>query len=229
MTDTHKRLSATSNWNGQPLALGTGQTLKVPQTANATSVLATVQLAKSNNPTVLIVSGGRQIVQVPVPPPSGLPQLLVANWRGNALTIENTLMTSAVVRVQLTGLGLPGANPAPLTVSGEPLSLKPGQSAQGSSLPQWVQLFFQADSPRLTVVAIIGGPPDDSGNNEHVIALNAPRDTGPGTGAQPTMGFHATTTAHYYTYAFNWGAASVFVENLSMELGGSVNVAMRRL
>ena len=92
-----------------------------------------------------------------------------------------------------------------------------------------MQLILQSTSATLGIIAFIGGPPNDTGNNGYVVAVNASSNTGPGTGNPPPEGYYATTTSNTYTYSFNWGSSLVFAANMSPSTASDVSVTMRKL
>lgn len=210
-------------WNGSLTTLLSTRSVKVSRTANATSVLATVQSGVTDRPVTLVVTSGPAAVQVPVPPPNALPKLLVANWRGNPLTAENVLLAGVPVRVQLTRMNLGGVNPVKLSTRGVPVTLQPSEFALALIQEPFFSVKIEALTQRLTLVALIGGPVDDSGTNAHVYALNAPTNT------RGAMGYDSTTTLPTEGFELNWGGPQLFVQNLSMTDGAAIRVTVTSL
>src|SRR5439155_7143104 len=101
--------------------------------------------------------------------------------------------------------------PPPLgLISGTTLSLTIEQTAQGATGPNWNQLELALPSSALGIFGVIGGPPDPSGDNAYVIAINADETTGP-SGPTPPPGYYATTTSNSYVLDFSWKGATVYV------------------
>jgi hypothetical protein len=104
------------------------------------------------------------------------------------------------------------------------------QAAQGTSPPNWMQLQFTASSANLEILAVVGGPQIVQGNNAYVLALNSPfGDTGPNTGYPAPPGYYATAAGNSYSFPFNWGAALVYVVNLSPQGAVPVSVILQSL
>lgn len=156
--------------------------------------------------------------------------ILTTNWQANNLTLTNISVNAATpILVQAYGPGIPGMQPGPLTI-GTPVQLAMRQAVQGTTTPNWMQLGFSASTSNLEVVAVVGGPQDQSGNNAYVIALNAPGgDTGPPPLPAPPAGFFATAAGNRYALPFNWGAASVYVVNLSPQTATPVTALLQSL
>jgi hypothetical protein len=104
---------------------------------------------------------------------------------------------------------MPGPPPLGLII-GTATSLTPEQAAQGATGSNWNQLELALPSSALAVFGVIGGPPDPSGNNAYVIAVNAGQTTGP-SGPTPPPGYYATTTTNSYALPFSWNGATIYV------------------
>jgi hypothetical protein len=90
-----------------------------------------------------------------------------------------------------------------------------------------MQLIFTSNTANLTLVSVIGGPADASGNNAYVIALNSPSgNTGPGNGVPAPQGYYATAGGNSYSLEFNWGSSVVYVANMSPSTAAPVTVQM---
>jgi hypothetical protein len=116
----------------------------------------------------------------------------------------------------------------PLPADGTIVMLAPGQTAQGTVMPGWMQLILKMNTANLADFAILGGP----GDNAYVIALNAPQEAGPGTGnpnVQPPAGFYATTISNVYSFTFNWSSGAIFVANMSPTTAGPGQISLRPL
>jgi hypothetical protein len=216
-------------WNGQPMVLLVNQSASMPQTPNGTMVFAATNQATQNNEGTLILTSGGTLDSLTVPALANAPTVRMNNFRANNLNVTNTSANNATpILVQAVGPGIPGITPLPLGI-GTPIQLAFGQSAQGNTNPQFMQLVIQSNAPTLGVVSVIGGPQDASGNNGMVIAVNAASNTGPGTGMAPPMGYYATTTGNTYTYSFNYTGASIFVSNLSPSTAQALSILLRAL
>lgn len=215
-------------WNGSPVTLLPNQSVMMATTPADTTVLAYLNGATGNSPATLALTAGASApVFITAPPLLDLPNVLTRNWKGSGLGITNVTppQMQVPVNVQLINPALPWLSPATLGENAA-VPLGAGRAAQGTTLPRWMQLILQADASRPSVFVIIGGPPGVSGNNAYVIALNAAQETGPGTTQTPPTDYYATTVGSVYTYQLNWGAASVFVANVS---GGEGRVGLRAL
>lgn len=217
-------------WNGSPVTLLPDQSILMAATPNGTSVLVYLNGATENSPATLALAAGTSApVFIIAPPLLNLPNVLIKNWKGIELGVTNVTppQMQVPVNVQLVNPSVSWLSSATLSGNADPMPLGPGQAAQGTTLPRWMQLIFQAGSTTgPTVFVIIGGPPDGTGNNAYVIALDAAQETGPGTEQTPPAGYYATTVGSVYTYQLNWGAAPVFVANVS---GGVGSVGLRAL
>ncbi|CAM2069756.1 hypothetical protein SCOR_30555 [Sulfidibacter corallicola] len=224
------RNSVQDSWNGQPTSLLKDQNLNMPQTPDGTMILAATNQATENNQgTLAITSGGSQPEFPNIPALANEPTIFIENYHANNLSLTNiSANDNTPILVQGVGPGIPGINPQNLTTQ-EPVTLTPGQAAQGNASPQYMQLVFTSTTPTLGVVGLIGGPLDKDNNNGYVIAVNATSNTGPGTGNEPPPGYYATTTSNAYTYAFNWGSSTIFVSNLSPSTANPVQVTLRAL
>jgi hypothetical protein len=216
-------------WDGQRQTLAVKQGVTMPQTPNSSMILGYWNESRQNNDGKLAVtSGGSQPQFLPVPALMNQPSLLVRNWAGNYLNLVNVSAdASTPIAVQAFGPGIPGSPPARLTV-GTPLRLGALMTAQGTAAGSPMQLTLSTPTAHLSVLAVVGGPPDSSGNNAYVIGLNATADTGPG-GAPPPPGYYATTTGHAYAFQFNWGFSAIYVVNLSPSTAAAVSVELNNL
>jgi len=235
-TSTRKQLftvinQATSNtaWNGSPVKLLPNESAQMTQTPNGSAVLAYQNMATENSPaTLALTTGTGDPVFLTAPAPHTLPNILIKNWRGANLGITNVTPPhiQAPVNLQLIAPGLSWLTPAVLKANADVMPLGPGQAVQGPTQPRWMQVMLQADTSQPAVFVIIGGPPDATGNNAYVVALNAPQETGAGTTQTPPTGYFATSAGAVYTYQLNWGATTVFVANVS---GAAATVGLRAL
>lgn len=222
--------SVGASWNGSPTVLLTSQNTGMPQTPNGTTIFAATNQATLNNQgQIALTSGGGTPTLVDVPALTSQPTININNWQANNLSVTNiSANNNTPILVQAVGPGIPGITPLSLVV-GTSLSLAMGQCAQANALPQYMQLVIQVTGPTLGIVGLIGGPADSSGNNGYVIAVNAPANTGPGTGTPAPAGYYATTTSNTYAYQFNWGSSLVFVSNLSPSTAQTVSLLLRAL
>ena len=219
-----------SNWNGSPVTLLVNQNVVMPQTPNGTVILGYFnQSTQNNGGTLSVTSGGAQPTFLTAQAAALQPNILMQNWIANNLSVTNiSVNQNTPIWVSAFGPGIPGQFPVGLP-AGSSVPLAPAQAAQGRALPQWMQLVMTCNSAQLTIFAFIGGPPDASGNNGYVVALNASANTGPGTGVQPPQGYYATTTSNSYPYSFNWGSSLVYVVNMSPATAAGAQVVMRAL
>lgn len=222
--------SVNASWNGSPTTLNVNNNVSVQQTPNGTTILAATNKATQNNSgSLALTSGGSAPIFLTLYANMNQPNIMIQNWQANNLSLTNVSANNDTpILVQLVGPGMPGITPGALTI-GTPNSLKPGDVAQGNASPQWMQLVIQSTAATLGIIGFIGGPPDNTGNNGYVVAVNAAQNTGPGTPNPPPQGYYATTTSNSYTYQFNWGSSLVFVANLSPSTAANVSVTMRML
>lgn len=227
------RFSIAPTWDGSPLTLLPNQNANMLQSTNGSMVLSYLNLSTMNNQgTLSVTSGGSEPTFLPVPALSNQPGVLINNWKGSNLSVTNISVPSSntPIQIQAIGPGLPGTNPLPLPVGS--VTLKPGQMAQGTALPQYMQLVFQSNTSQLAIFVLIGGPADRTGNNAYMLAVNAALEAGPGTSnpaATPPPGYYATTTSNYYTYQFNWGSSVIFLANMSGTTSSPAQVTLRQL
>ena len=220
-----------ATWNGMPQTLAVRGSVTMPQTPNGSLIVGYFNQSQQNNEGRLtFTSGSSAPTNVRVPALARMISVLTANWQANNLTLTNTSLNAATpIFVQAFGPGIPGMQPGQL-VSGTPVQLAMRQAVQGITTPNWMQLEFSSSTGNQQVVAVVGGPPDQSGNNAYVIALNAPSgDTGPPTGNTPPDGFYATAAGNRYTMSFSWGAAIVYVVNLSPQTATPVTALLQSL
>ena len=207
------RLSVTQSWDGSPLVLAQHQSATMPQTTNGSMILAWLNLATMNNLGQLaLTTGGSAPEFVSAPALTEQPSVLVRNWQANNLTVSNTSQAIATpIRVQAIGPGIPGIKPVTLPNDGTKLILAPGGNAQGVALPQYMQLAITNNSGNYSVIGVI------SSAAACLIAVNAPANTGAGSGntAPAPAGYCATVMGNSYAWNFNWGSSVIFVSNLS--------------
>lgn len=215
-------------WTGAPIVLQRNDNAGLPQTPVGSAVLVWVNQTKANNAGQLSwTSGGSVPAFLSAPALQFQPYLLVRNWEGNNLSVTNVSgVPNTPIWVAAYGPGMPGNTPQPLPTNGTTVQLSTLATAQGVTLPRWMQLNLANFTGSLTVFVIIGGPADSSGNNARVISLNDSANTGPGTGVTPPAGYYATTQGNTYSYQLNWQGATVFVAAMSpaTSLGASVSL-----
>lgn len=207
---------AADNWNGAPLTLAVHDSAIMPQTPDGSMILAFQNASTMNNAGKLaLTSGGGQPQFLPVPALLQQPSVIINNWQANNLNLTNvSLNANTPIWIGAYGPGL-GAPPTPLPTTGAAVEVADREALQAVTLPQYMQLGFQANSNGLCLFAFIGGLPDSSGNNAYAVALNSPfGDTGPGTAKSPPAGYYATTGGNSYAYEFNWGTAVLFIAYL---------------
>lgn len=227
------RFSIAPTWDGSALTLQPNQNANMPQTTSGSLVLSYLNLSTMNNQgTLSVTSGGGEPTFITVPALNNQPGVLINNWKGSNLSVTNISApnSNTPIQIQAIGPGLPGINPIRLPVGS--LTLKPGQMAQGTALPQYMQLVFQSNTSQLAIFVLMGGPPDRTDNNAYMLAVNAQQEAGPGTSnptATPPPGYYATTTSNYYTYQFNWGSSVIFLANMSSTTSSPAQVTLRQL
>jgi hypothetical protein len=221
---------ADATWNGEPTTLAVNENVNMPQTPSGTTILSWENKATENNlGELMITSGGGAPVSKYADALANQPSIWLKNWDANNLSITNVSANTATpILIQAIGPGIPGTNPAALPVGNPGVALDPGDMAQGDALPQYMQLVVTCHSATLGVVAFIGGPQDDTGNNGYVVQVNAQQNSGP-DGPTPPIGYYATTTSNAYTFQFNWGSSLVFVANMSPSMADPIEVVMRAL
>ncbi|MFN3657260.1 MAG: hypothetical protein ACK4UO_08410 [Pseudolabrys sp.] len=223
-------VKTTSSWDGSPVTISPPDGVSMPQTTNGSMVLAYQNVATMNNAgTLALTSGGSAPSFLPVPALLVQPTIYVHNWGANNLNITNISPAAATpIWLEAFGPGLPGQKPVALPI-GSAVPLKPTAVAQGTTNPNYMQLVMTSNTANLTIVAVIGGPADASGNNAYVIALNSPSgNTGPG-GSPAPQGYYATAGGNNYSLEFNWGSSVIYVANMSPSTAAPVNVTLRSL
>ena len=180
-------------------------------TPNGSVIFACENQATQNNQGCLaLTSGGGPPVSIPVDALANQPTIRVHDWEANNLNVTNVSRNmNTPICIQAFGPGMPGPPPLGL-ISGTTLSLTIEQTAQGATGPNWNQLELALPSSALGIFGVIGGPPDPSGDNAYVIAVNADETTGP-SGPTPPPGYYATTTSNSYVLDFSWKGATVYV------------------
>lgn len=218
---------AVANWTGAPTTLNVpSDSVNMPQTANGSMIVTAINKTTGNSAgTITISSGGSGTTPPDLPPQATAPWAEVQNFMANNLQITNiSTATATPILVQAIGPGIPGVTPKTLSI-GVSLPLAFGEVAQGGTNPQRMILRIQNTTSTQSVVGVIGGPNDPSGNNGKVIALNAPQNTGPG-GPTPPAGYYATTINNSYNLDFNWNGAGIFVGNLSSSNAASLTLTL---
>lgn len=220
-----------ASWDGAPRILLENQNAVMPQTPNGTMIFAYWNTSEQNNAgSISITSGGGAPSFKNVPALANQPSVWVNNWKSNNLSVTNiSPNANTPIQIQAIGPGIPGTTPLPLPVGAAGQQLAYGQTAQGTTQPQYMQLVIQSDSSTTGILGLIGGPPDADGENGYVIAVNYSSNSGPNTGAPAPEGYYATTTSNSYTFQFNWGSSVVFVANLSSLNAAPLKVILRAL
>jgi hypothetical protein len=217
-------------WEGGLVTLLPTQNVNMAQTPNGSMILTYQNVSHQNSQgTISLTSGGSAPEFLQAYALSRQPSLKVNNWKANNLSVTNISPTGAniPIQVQARGPGMPGLLPVNLPYDGTVVPLTPGFAAQGQTLPQYMNLTMTNHTSQLAVLALIGGPPDASGNNAYVFAVNSPQgNTGPGTGKKPPDGYYATTAGNQATFQFNWGAAILFIVNLSASNATATDVSL---
>jgi hypothetical protein len=202
----------TDIWDGTRLTLAVRESATMPNTTNGSMILAFQNASGMNNAGKLAMTSGSSAPQFLVAPALALqPNIVISNWMGNNLNLTNiSVNTNTPIWIQAYGPGL-GPAPASLPNNGDAVEVSVGQALQAVTLPQYMQLTFNANSNGLCLFAFIGGPPV-GGNNAYAIALNSTSgNTGPDTGTPAPPGYFATAEGNSYSYEFNWGTSVLFV------------------
>lgn len=224
-------VKSTASWDGSPVTISPPNGVAMSQTTNGSMVLAYQNNASVNNAGKLAwTSGGSAPQFLQVPALLVQPSILVHNWGGNNLGITNISVAAATpIWLEAFGPGLPGQKPVLFPV-GTAITLNPLGVAQGTSNPNWMQLQFQSNTANLSIIAFVGGPPDATGNNAYVVALNSPSgNTGPNTGVAAPQGYFATSGSNTWSYEFNWGSSVVYVANMSPSTASPITASMINL
>jgi hypothetical protein len=195
------------NWSGAPLTLAWHESAAMPQTPNGSMILGRQNVSLQNNDGTLGLTSGGPPQFLDVPAGSLMPSILVQNWKANSLKLTNlSANKDTPIAVQAYGPGLPGT-PTPLLAGADPILLASGSTAAGKAPPSYAQLVMQSNTNDLTILALIGGPTDSTGNNGYLFALNY-------MGPPNPAGFTQVTPGNSISYMFYWTTA-LFVANLS--------------
>lgn len=200
------------NWDGSPMTLNYHESASMRHTPDGSMVLACQNTSEQNNLGKLTwTSGGSKPQTLTLPWGANASTILVQNWGANNLTLTNVSINSSTpLYIQAYGPGMPGQTPKPLPI-GPSIGVQRGDTLQGNAAARWMQLGFQCNSGELALFALIGGPPDGTGNNAYVFSVNDSGNTGPGTNAPAPAGYYSTTTGNTNSYEFNWGSSTIFV------------------
>lgn len=208
---------STPNWTGAPVTLAWHDSATMPQTPNGSTVMAWQNTSKLNNDGTLVITSGGPPVSYDAPALATVPSVLAKNYLSNSLTVTNfSAATATTIWVEMFGPGIPGTTPVTITPNVAPIALASGATATGNAPPNYAQLVLQSNTSNLTIVTLIGGPADASGNNAYVFALNCP--TVP-------PGYTKVTAGNTITYQFYWNT-SYFVANMSPSTSAAVNVSL---
>jgi hypothetical protein len=229
-TAPHATAATTPSWTGGPATLtAASPTVNMPSTAVGSMVLAYQNLTKDNNLGQLtITSGGSAPNNLPVDANANQPDIYIQNWQGSNLTATNTstAISSTPIWIEAVGPGLPGQHPLSLGPTAVTIpAATPGQvvpCATGQGQAKYMNLVMTANSGQQTIVVLIGGPQDASGNNAYVFGLNFASSVAP-------AGYAGVSTTNSYTYQFNWGSSSIFLANVSSSTTAGVAVTLTAL
>jgi len=226
------KFEVNGTWDGTPTTLKPNENVNLPQSTTGSMVIVAQNTSGQNSTGQLtIVSGGSIYASPTLYGNVNQPTVIANNWNGNNLSLTNTSLPGSnnPIWVSALGPGLGGLKPTTLPMDGTTITLATGKAAQGNAIPTYMQLILQSTSGTLTVVVVIGGPPDATGNNAKVISLNDQANTGPGTPTPAPAGYYATTTSNTYLLSFNWGSSLVFVANESPLTASDLTTGVRRL
>jgi hypothetical protein len=206
-------------WNGNGQTLNYHDSVTMPQTPNGSMVLGYWNVSKQNNDGELTLVSAGPPQPLDVPAGALMPSILVQNWNANTLTLTNTSANSATpIRIEAFGAGIPGVNVQTLSVNAPALQLSTLQAAQGKAPANYAQIVLSNNNNNLSIITLIGGPPDGNGNNAYVFALNY-------QGPPSPPGYTKVTSGNSLTYQFSWNT-SVFVANMSPANSSSVAVSL---
>lgn len=217
-------LGATVIWDGSPKTLTTlGDTLLMPQTPNGSTVFAYQNKSTLNNAGQLALSSGSTVQMLDADFGVLVPSIYIGNWQANNLTVNNISQQNATpIWVEAFGPGLPGQTTVPISV-GTALVLNPAPGAtsvaQGVTPPKSMMLRMTSTTGDASVIALIGGPPDKTGNNAYVFGLNV-------ANAGTTPGYTQVTGGNTINYSFNWGASVVYIANMSASTAAAVTLTL---
>jgi len=222
--------SVTEQWKGAPLTLDNETSATAASTPNGSTIFVYQNMATMNNAGSLLLTFGSESLPLTAPALSGQALVYIRNWQGGSLKVTNTSPGQGTpIRIQLMGPGMPGVTPATLLAGGPPIALVPGTCAQGNAVPRWMQLVLENGSGDQSIIALIGGPTDSSGNNAYLFGINFTSDTGPPPAVPPPDGYYATSSKINYNFQFNWGSSVLFCANVSGNTASDTAVVLRRL
>lgn len=222
-----RAVAATVIWDGSPKTITTlGDTLLMPQTPNGSMVFAYQNKATLNNAGQLSLSSGSGATLLDADFGALVPSININNWQANNLTVNNISTQNATpIWVEAFGPGLPGQTPVPITV-GTALTLNPAPGtasiATGATPPKSMLLRMSSTTGDASIIALIGGPPDQTGNNAYVFGLNVPSGQSP-------VGYTKATQGNTINYTFNWGATVLYVANMSASTAAAVTLTLLAL
>jgi len=208
-----------ADWDGSPTTLAWHESAAMPQTVDGSMIVAWLNIAEQNNDgTLAMSSAAGQPEFHDAPAGTTVPSTIARNWKGQNLKLTNVSGNNTTpISVQAYGPGLPGTTQALLKARAEPLSMAPGFTAKVRAPPRLTQLIMQADSGDLAIVALLGGPPDSSGNNAFIFGINF---------ADPKPDIYTSvTTGNTATFSFRW-TTRIFVVNLSPSNSEPVQVSL---
>jgi hypothetical protein len=210
---------STPNWTGAPLTLAWHDNAAMPSTPAGSTVLGWANTATMNNDGTLALTSAGAPQFLDAPAGTLIPSILVKNYKANSLTLTNLSANKATpIWVEMFGPGLPGPTPTPITAGAAPISLAAGGTASGSAPPNYAQLILTSNTNNLTIVTLIGGPADSSGNNAYVFALNY-------MGPPNPAGYTQATAGNSITYQFYW-TSTFFAANMSQSNSAAVQVSL---
>jgi hypothetical protein len=213
-----------ASWDGTPKTLAVDGTLSIPQAPKGAMIFAYENKTTGNNDGSLVISSGADTVDLDSPAGLPTPKILVKNWDANNFNVTNISgHPDTPIWVEAAG---PGWSPkaGPLTI-GTATDLKPYEAVQGTTPPRLMQMKLMALSGDTTIIAVIGGLPNPTGSNAYVYALNWPSTNPP----PEQMGYTAATAGNTFSKTFNWGAAVIWIANLSGATATKASVLVRPL
>ncbi|MFT4926167.1 MAG: hypothetical protein ACI8WB_002265 [Phenylobacterium sp.] len=202
-----------SQWDGTGQNVGEHGTLTMKQSTDGDMAIAIFNLSEANElGQVTITSGGSRPEHIDVPALQNAPLILVRNFGGNSLNINNN--SPAQLYVSAYGPGLASINPKPLCADGIAHSLEKYNARKTMSKPKLQELTFAATELEYTVVILFAG------SQVTTLCLNAPKN-------QP--GYDISTSQDSHSITNNWLGKTLWVVNLSPLSNQAATVALDTL
>ena len=204
MSDEYKIINrdrVESAWTGKPVSLVPGKSVHMSQTPIGPLVFVYRNSSEKDQVTLMLTSSGSVPMPITIQPGARLPGVYIHDWGGAELDVTNISATpSANVWISASGV-MPGAAYEELPWD-KHVDFPSQHAARISPVQGLQQLIMQVTSSDQALIAIIGRGSDGGKTTARVLALNAPRNTGPGTEKEAPPGYYSTTTAVNSSYEF---------------------------